>query len=407
MRSLCFRFLLSLFRALFLRSTNSSVGLAIAGLTILSFNFCSSAAQAGEVTDFTIHHGYESVRALGMGDAFTALADDYSALFYNPAGLARIEKGQVNLGIGAGVDTKFYPLYNDIKTTSSSNNVSDMTNLLAQDYGNHYSARLPLLNAFWVRPGWGLAIIPVDLSLDLEIHNVVGPAIGLIATQDTTIAYGRGWDLHWLGQDRLSIGFTGKAIYRGYYNKLLLAADLALNNTLLRPSDAQEGLTVDADAGMLWTPKLSARSWLRYTRPTFGWTVHNIGAFGYIGDYHLIDPGTTTPPPLVRSLDVGTAWELPNWWIWKTRFMADLRDIGNDNFTLQKGMHLGAEFLWNVRSWWQGGWRIGVNQGYLTAGVSGTLGIFTLDIATYGEEEGTASDPKANRIYMAKASLDF
>ena len=113
------------------------------------------------------------------------------------------------------------------------------------------------------------------------------------------------------------------------------------------------------------------------------------------------------PPALVRSLDIGSAWELPNWWIWKTRFMADLRDIGNENFTLQKGMHLGAEFLWNIRSWWQGGWRIGVNQGYLAAGVSGTLGIFTLDIATYGEEEGTASNPKANRIYMAKASLDF
>ena len=33
--------------------------------------------------DFSIHEEYVSTRALGMGNAFTAGADDFSALFYN------------------------------------------------------------------------------------------------------------------------------------------------------------------------------------------------------------------------------------------------------------------------------------------------------------------------------------
>jgi hypothetical protein len=34
-----------------------------------------------------------------MGDAFVAVANDYTALFYNPAGLARREDGQINLSL--------------------------------------------------------------------------------------------------------------------------------------------------------------------------------------------------------------------------------------------------------------------------------------------------------------------
>ena len=45
---------------------------------------------------------YLSGRALGMGDAFVALSDDYNAIYYNPAGLARL-----NTPLDAGMSLKF------------------------------------------------------------------------------------------------------------------------------------------------------------------------------------------------------------------------------------------------------------------------------------------------------------
>jgi hypothetical protein len=45
---------------------------------------------------------YLSGRALGMGDAFVALSDDYNGIYYNPAGLARL-----NSALDAGMAIKF------------------------------------------------------------------------------------------------------------------------------------------------------------------------------------------------------------------------------------------------------------------------------------------------------------
>jgi hypothetical protein len=46
---------------------------------------------------------YDSLRAHGMGGAYTALADDSNALFLNPAGLAFARKGEVRVSAAGGV----------------------------------------------------------------------------------------------------------------------------------------------------------------------------------------------------------------------------------------------------------------------------------------------------------------
>jgi hypothetical protein len=38
-------------------------------------------------------------RALGMGNAYTGVASDYSAVFWNPAGLAQAQYGEFSFGL--------------------------------------------------------------------------------------------------------------------------------------------------------------------------------------------------------------------------------------------------------------------------------------------------------------------
>jgi hypothetical protein len=367
----------------------------------------ANAAGVGQVIDFSIPQEYVSPRALGMGNAFVGLADDYNAIFYNPAGLARLQQAQVNLGVDALLDSKVVGFKNDLTTASGSGNVQNMVNLLDSDFGNYYAARASIAG-FWARTGWEIAIIPVDIQASLAIHQLGGAAADLLANQDTTIAFARGWDVHWFKQDRMSLGVTGKLVYRGAYNHEFEATDLAFSSTLLRSQDADEGLTGDFDIGSLWTPKIAEDSWWRFLRPSVGFVMRNVLDYGFPINLHLVDQNTSTQPPnLGRRYDLGSVWELPDLWIFKTHFLADMRDMGTPNFTYKKGTHLGAEFLWKIRNWWQGGWRIGVNQGYFSAGFTGKLGIFNLDLATYAEEVGPSNVPLASRQYVAKASIDW
>lgn len=366
----------------------------------------SELALAADAITFAIPQQYVSPRVLGMGGAFVGLADDYTALFYNPAGLARLQESHTNLGVGADIDSKFIKLKSDIQSASSSNDITQITNLLNSSYGNEYFGRATL-GGIYARPKWAIAVIPVDLQVMAGIHQLGGASLDLIAYQDTTIAFGRGWDVNWFKQDRMSLGITGKAIYRGYYNKELNAFDLAYSSNLLRAQDAREGLFADLDFGTLWTMKVANDSWWRFLRPSAGVTVRNLVDSGPLTNLHEIDPGSGSAPNLGRRFDIGTAFETPDWWIFKTRAMADMRDIGAQNFTLKKGSHIGAEFLWKIRNWWQGGWRVGLNQTYFTAGFTGRLFIFNLDLATYAEDMGPSSNPYVSRRYVLKASLDW
>jgi hypothetical protein len=386
------------------------------GLALICAGSVSWAAD-DEALDTSIHRTFESPRALGMGGAFTAVADDYSALFLNPAGLARREDGELNMSIDLAFSKAFLQFQKDMDTANSAQGDSAKTeamlNLLRDNYGTYYHLRVAPMSGIWVRPNWGIGVIPADITLNMSIHNLGGsPGVEATAYSDTTIALGFAKDYNEILQNgRLSLGVTGKVINRGYASKALIAADLVQNSEAVSASDLKEGVTADADIGALWTPDSPEGgiiSILRLAKPSFAAVVRNVLDYGFVSDLNVYNKDASGKPErLYRVLDLGSKWEYPALWIFGGRGTLDIRDIGHPNWTLRKGFHAGLEFDWRVTSWWKGQYRGGFNQGYWTLGASALFAFFSLDFVTYGEEVGTYNDKRENRNYMIKMNLNF
>lgn len=385
-------------------------------LLILGLGF-SQKLLAQEGIHTRIHHHYVSTRAMGMGDAFVATADDYTALFYNPAGLARRDSGQINLSIEAGGTPIFADFYKDIDElqkrtfTNDSEEYTAYSEFLQKYYGKSFMVRAGLFEAIWARPGWAIGFIPVDLTIEYQVRNQVSPALNLRAFADTTLAYGYGDDLKGVLPGRLSWGTTVKFVNRGYANKQINALDLVADSKTLKTEDLRDGYTVDADLGLLYTPVVPSEGLLsvfQLAKPTFGLVARNLADYGFGQSFKLFNKTKVDPPEkLHRVLDVGAKFEYPSLWIFSGRGEVDFRDFGHPNFSWRRSFHLGFEFDWTVSSWWKGHYRIGVNQGYPTLGLSALLFIFNLDAVTYGEDIGSYDSPRENRVYMLKANIDL
>lgn len=372
---------------------------------------------AAETPGFStaIHHHYQAPRALGMGDAYVAVANGYSALFYNPAGLARIDENDLNMSFDAAATPALMDLYKEIdeaqKTTGSdADKQQAMAQVLEKNYGKRYGIRVGAPQAIWARPGWAIGVIPADVTMRFSVHNSVGPAISATVYADTTVAYGYGDDVKGFDYGKLSWGITGKAVHRGYFSQNVNFIELAADSNVVSEDDLAAGYTVDADLGFLWTPDIPEDgffSLLDYTRPTFGLVVRNVGELGFQKSGVLKNDNDLVPERLYRVIDVGSRWEYPSFWIFSGRGVLDVRDILHPNFNWRKGIHAGFEFDWTVTSWWKGHYRVGISQGYWTAGLSAMFTIFNLDLVSYAEDVGTFKTPSESRFYMLRASLNF
>ncbi len=376
-------------------------------LLVLTFVPTLGHTQQVKSLDFTIHQEYTSTRALGMGRAFTAVADDHSAMFYNPATLAWRKDGQLRMFLRGGTSPESLELFDEIDEASNADNETQAySDLIVSHYGDHFYYRVPTIGAVWVRPGWGIALIPADLSLDMSVHRQVGPMVNVNMYLDTTLAFSYAKKLKWLNKrHQLSAGATIKSMHRIHVGEAISAAQFANGQDVFDTSHANEGLTGDLDLGFWWKPP--APGILKYFEPSFALVGRNLVDYGFKQNFHFIDENSGEPPKLQRRFDVGSKWDLPDFWVFDPHFALDVRDIGHENWTPEKGSHVGLELYWKMFNWWKGHWSVGMNQMYWTAGFGARLAWFQLDLATFGEEVGTQSAKSESRRYMLEMALDF
>lgn len=343
----------------------------------------AGAAWAEELPVF-----YKGIRPLGMGGAFTAVADDENAMFYNPAGLNKIEA----LG---GVDIlnpyfeyskntlDFFKDLGDVEDAQTDTEQAQLAaDLLEKWFGKHLHLRTGLFPSATFH-NFGVGVLG-QASFDGEVHNPLGPnTLNIRAGYDIALVVSGAYAFM---DKKLQVGATGKFINRRFLDQEYSTLDLVQEDGI-KTDDFEKGTGVGIDLGAIYNPPM-------FLDPSFGLTILNIA------DVDLGDAGK-----LEQQVNLGAAVH-PPLGFGKLLVAFDIVDLtnqlGRDN-DLAKRLHLGVEYKLPVIL----ALRAGLNQGYPSYGVGVDLWILNLNYAYYIEEIGAYAGQLPDRRHIFQFSIGF
>ncbi len=364
--------------------------LVLAGLALLLLKADPVVAQTQEFR--WTHFG---PRALAMGNAFTAVADDHNALFYNPAGLARRDDWQVeifNPRLAVSQDGKDF-VSDIVKIATGSMDLSSTTEAIGFVEGkvgttNHFSLGM---TPFFVMKNFGIGI-GAELNASLEFHRFPSIYVDAGPRVMMPISYARNFF-----EDRLSVGVSVKPVFFTGVQREFSIQELTNLTSDSGSSSFDDyfigGTGLGADVGFLFTP-------VETMKPTFGFTVMDIGGT----PYKAMDMGSggELTAPDIRLPTVNTGFSLVPWQQSGMYLMttADVQGI-NRPMSFSKKLHLGVEWglgkIFKVSA--------GLKQGYLTGGFQLDMWLLKVRMATYAEELGTVAGSIEDRRYMLEMKI--
>jgi hypothetical protein len=335
------------------------------------------------------------VRPAGMGNAFLALSNDNNALWYNPAGLARVNNYHFNLldtslGID-GLDT-LTRIGNAVFSGNTANLVSSDKQFMRAHFRPTFTmpyfaiALYNQLNSFVQLNN----LLALSGSVDLYTFNDLGVAMGFaipmsqyVSVGATTRVFSRtGVDSRITTLDLLAQtgAPTEAALMAAAYSEIMSIAGVGL------------GLAVDA--GMMASIPLPKG----YPRWTLAAVVNDIN-----GTYFRALPSYTAPTRVNPTLHVGTALEYE---MGKRKGHINLAlDYRNcfENTIVAKQLNFGVEYKHPYF-----GIRAGFSQGYPTAGLSLEFPPHTrIHFATYAVELGASMWTQFQRWYLLQFVIGF
>jgi len=346
--------------------------MSLIGLLVFIFNVQVYAAPVSTLNS--------SVRALGMGDAFTAVAADHSALFYNPAGLARVRGFNWRiLGVNAGGSNP--EAAKTIKDfTSSSSNLDEIVSDL---YGETVSLQAGGESLFTM-PLVGFGVYDHSSTV-VQVHNPVYPMMETSFVNDYGYVLGVGVPLglvHW-GMDIKYVKRTGVDTVFGPASM----ADLDTDEIKGRMSQWGVGYAADMGASVVIpTPVLNATL---------------SAAWKNMGQTHFTSQNGSEIPFEDNDITFGAALALDLPLLTITPAV-DVRYLNRSDLQLMRKVNFGIEIdlpLLDIR----GGFR----EGYYTAGVGVNLGLFQIDAATYGVELGAYPGQVEDRRYVLEFAMEL
>lgn len=217
-----------------------TVGVGV-GLLIIAFASHAFAGGPGTTAANFLKIGV-GARAAAMGDAFTVIVDDSTSLYWNPAGLAKIEKGQLSAtynmwfaGINQGYLGMGFPLSRGGVVAGGVNYVNmgdfDGRDEAGNPTGTFTASALNYHLGYADRVGekllWGISAGSVQDTIASDTKSTYAANLGLIFKSSDSLSFGLALQNigGQLGSDPLP--FMAKVGVAYAWNSLLLALDIA------------------------------------------------------------------------------------------------------------------------------------------------------------------------------------
>lgn len=411
-------------------------------ISVLLVLFTGSIRVYGE----EVPERYIGVRPAGMGNAFTALANDHNSIWTNPAGVARIRKARSRKGVNmfqapnitGGYNYEGRRLYESVQSQQGtpgdkSEKLASALSSLGEDVTEKaiWGRASTLVGAFFDMPKgspWAIAAFTNN-----KLKAVVDEDDSSRAQVDSVSDFGLVLNTTWTNQtNRFQFGVQVRPTLRYDYFEKVSVAQL-VDKTLMQKkiqNDSNGAQALGVDLGMLWT---FADFWF----PTIGLSVLNAptgckedylnsfaevrqkvcgtvykGSINNPESVHLIDPtdirvGLSITPRLTQKWAIRFALDYHHGYI-------DMNNWGQNQFIGLAGIeplkqvHAGAEFfignplLLNPISA-----RVGFNQGFMTVGASLRLGFMSIEFAAYGQDISSTPKGREDRRYLLSISADF
>ncbi len=334
---------------------------------------------------------YEGIRPLGMGGAFTAVADDENALFYNPAGLNQGEmKGFRRFDLlkpTAEFSNEVIDFLNDIQAISSapqSQQFVKTTDLVNKWIGQGLYIKGSFLSDI-IFHNFGIGLL-AQASMNGSVHNPLSSqTLNLKATGDMALLVSKARQVK-IKERPVMVGITAKAINRQQVNLSYSIREIAEQK--FDPFiNANKEVGFALDIGALY-PMQGAM------KPVVGIAIQNIvgGDLGSAGE-------------LPSQVNLGVSLR-PKVRYGKIVLAADIMDatlnLGDDN-DIAKRLHLGLEYrlprMLTLRT--------GLYQGYPSLGATIDFWLAKLAYAYYTEEVGAFSGQTPDQRQAIQFSLGY
>jgi hypothetical protein len=325
-----------------------------------------------------------------MGGAFTAVADDSNAIYYNPAGLSQVKGfglGILNPQVEASKDA--IDLFGDLQDVDMDDSAA-VADVMRKYIGDN--DHIKLATDTYIGFNVGKVGIMVDAvaqgHLDIRIRNPVWPEAQVDAIADYGLMVGAGLPVP--AVKGLSLGATFKGLSRTSINASYTADEITDDNfDDMIDDDRLDGSSVGLDLGVLYTTDA-----LPMTSLNVAMVAQNIPEmkFGDAADQKTQFNAGIALSQKVIGLRFTEALDIH-----------DVTDNLESDESNEKKIHMGVEVaLPAILSA-----RVGLNQGYTTAGVTLDFKVLKFDVATYGEEIGVVGGQKEDRRYVAQISAGW